>query len=79
MALCSGVVRWAVMLAPSLEQGGGNVVVRLLVRDAGAKSGCEVVVLGGRALACFDGFVAELAEVLLGHVCEVEVGHDGSE
>lgn len=72
------MVRRPMMLAPGLEQGGGNVVCRLLVGEIGAEGRCEVVVFGGWSLACFDCFVAEFAEFLLGHIGEVEGGGHGA-
>jgi hypothetical protein len=60
------------MIAPSFEHLRRNPIGRLLVLDVGAESRREIVVLGGRALACFDRFAAVGEEVSEGHVCEVE-------
>ena len=48
------------MFTLGLEQGGGTPVGRLLVRELGAESRCEVhvVVLDSRSLVGFDGFAA---------------------
>lgn len=70
-AFWSDVVRRAMVLAPILEQAGGNPVCRLLVRQIGAESRREVVVLRAWSLACFDRFTAKGAELMLGHVREV--------
>jgi hypothetical protein len=63
--------------APCRAQLGRDPVGGLVVGEVGTEGRGEIVVFHRRALVCFHCFAAEVTELMLAHVLEVERSHDG--